>query len=69
MTKTEATVEKMGSERTVTVSNAWGNSWVVTLINCGNYHKGARVNYLDGQPVKVGSDDWDIAIALALRAA
>ena len=58
----------LNSERTMTVSNVWGNSWVVTLIDCGNYHKGARVNRLDGSKVERGSDEWEIALGLALRA-
>jgi hypothetical protein len=67
MTKTEAAMNGLGSEREVVVSNVWGNTWKVTFINCGTYQSAARVAYTDGQPVKMGCDEWQEAVSLALR--
>ncbi len=58
---------QLGSESKVTVVNMFGDTLVVTFIDCGTYRKASRVNYTGGASVRVGSEEWEEAVALAFR--
>lgn len=58
---------QLGSESKVSVVNVFGDTLVVTLIDCGTYRSPSQVNYMGGASVRVGSDEWEEAVGLAFR--